>query len=106
MRPIIWISAFLFAATSTSAVLAQSSGEATYKTQCQLCHGESGTGDTQIGKALKAKSVLDPEVMKATDAELLAKIKNGTGKMPPFKDKLSDAQIQDVIAHIRTLEKK
>jgi cytochrome c6 len=106
MRPIIWISAFVLATTSTSGVFAQSGGEATYKTQCQLCHGENGTGDTQIGKALKAKSVMDPEVVKATDATLLDKIKNGTGKMPAFKDKLTDAQIQDVIAYIRTLEKK
>jgi cytochrome c6 len=100
----IWVCAILVAATS--AAVAQSGGEATFKAQCEMCHGSTGKGDTPVGKALQAKSLTDPEVVKATDAALMEHIKNGSTKMPAFKDKLTDAQINDVIAYIRSLEKK
>lgn len=54
-------------------------------------------------KALPFKS---PELMKKTDTELIAVTENGKGKMPAYKGKLSDAQIKEVIAYIRTLQKK
>jgi cytochrome c6 len=98
------IGALLLAATAMG--LAQSGGEATYKTQCLICHGATGNGDTPAGKAFKAKSVHDPEVIKTSDVALLGIIKNGSGKMPAFKDKLTDAQIKDVLAYVRELEKK
>ena len=104
MRHTIWISALLVA--TTSAALAQPKGEDTYKEQCVICHGETGTSDTPAGKAFGAKSLVGAEVVKASNATLLATIKNGSGKMPPFKDKLTDAQINDVISYIRTLKKK
>jgi len=100
----IWICAMLVAATSVA--FAQSGGEATYKAQCAMCHGETGAGDTPVGKALQAKSLSDPEVVKASDAKLIGQIKNGSAKMPPFKDKLTDAQINDLVAYIRRLQKK
>jgi mono/diheme cytochrome c family protein len=43
--------------------------------------------------------------VKLTDAELTAATMNGKGKMPAYKDKLTDAQIKDVIGYIRTLQK-
>lgn len=85
---------------------AQSGGEATYKAKCQMCHGATGAGDTPAGKAMKVKSFKDPEAAKMSDSAMLAITKNGAGKMPAYKDKLSDSQIKDVIAYIRTLEKK
>jgi cytochrome c6 len=104
MTPKICLGAFLIAATCP--VLAQSSGETIYSAQCEMCHGEGGAGDTPVGKALQAKSLTDREVVKKSDSALAAQIKNGSGKMPAFKDKLSDAQIDDVIAYIRKLQKK
>ncbi|MBS1805569.1 MAG: cytochrome c [Acidobacteria bacterium] len=44
--------------------------------------------------------------MKAPDAELIAATKNGKGKMPAYDGKLTDAQIKETIAYIRTLQKK
>lgn len=85
---------------------AQSGGEATYKSKCQMCHGATGAGDTPAGKAMKVKSFSDPEVAKMSDAALLGITKNGSGKMPAYKDKLTDAQIKDVIAYIHGLGKK
>lgn len=85
---------------------AQSGGEATYKAKCQMCHGATGAGDTPAGKSMKVKSFKDPEVAKMSDAALLGITKNGSGKMPAYKDKLSDAQIKEVITYIHSLEKK
>lgn len=86
--------------------VAQSAGETTYKANCQMCHGDNGTSDTQMGKALKAKSFSDPEVAKMSDSDLLTVIKNGKSAMPAFKAKLSDDDIKGVIAYIHDLQKK
>ena len=44
-------------------------------------------------------------MIKASDAELFAAVKNGKGKMPAENGKLTDAQIKAVIQYVRTLEK-
>jgi mono/diheme cytochrome c family protein len=44
-------------------------------------------------------------MLKASDAQFIAATKNGKGKMPGYAGKLTDAQIKDVIAYIRTLQK-
>jgi mono/diheme cytochrome c family protein len=84
---------------------AQGSGADTYKAQCALCHGDDGLAATPVGKAFKAASFKDPAVVKTPDAALIAIVKNGKDKMPPFGAKLSDAQIKAVVGYIRTLQK-
>ena len=86
--------------------LAQSSGADTYKAKCQMCHAADGSGNTPAGKAMKAVPFNSPDVIKSSDSELTAAIKDGKGKMPAFAGKLTDAQIKDVVAYIRTLQKK
>jgi len=83
---------------------AQSSGEATYKAKCQSCHGASGAADTSVGKMMKVKPASDPEIKKLTADQMFASVKNGKGKMQPFKDKLTDAQIKDSVAYYRSLK--
>lgn len=85
--------------------MAQQSGEATYKAKCAMCHGGDGTGDTPIGKNMKLRSLKSPEDIKLTDADLFKDTKTGVGKMQGYAGKLTDAQIQDVVTYIRTLQK-
>jgi mono/diheme cytochrome c family protein len=85
--------------------MAQQTGEATYKAKCAMCHGADGTGNTPIGKSMKLRSLKSPEDVKATDAELFKQTKDGVGKMQGYAGKLTDAQIQDVVTYIRTLQK-
>lgn len=85
--------------------IAQQTGEATYKAKCSMCHGADGTGNTTVGKSMKLRSLKSPEDVKATDAELLKQTKDGVGKMQGYAGKLTDAQIQDVVTYIRTLQK-
>ena len=84
---------------------AQSSGEALYKAKCQMCHGEKGMADSGAGKSMKVKPATDPDVKKMNEAQMIEAVKNGMGKMQPYKDKLSDAQIKDSVEYFRTFVK-
>jgi mono/diheme cytochrome c family protein len=76
-----------------------------YKTSCAQCHGTTGEADTPAGKAFSARSLNSPEVLKMSDAEMLALIKKGKGKMPAWEEILTDDQLKGVIAYIHTLQK-
>ena len=96
----------LVAVLLTGAVcFAQSSGEALYKAKCQMCHGAKGMADTPAAKAMKVKPITDPEVKGLTEAKMIEAVRNGMGKMQPYKDKLTDAQITGVVAYFRTFLK-
>jgi cytochrome c6 len=86
--------------------LAQGPGADSYKAKCQMCHGADGLGATPAGKAMKAVPFTDPAIVHKSDAELIAATKSGKGKMPAYAGKLTDAEIKDVIAYVRTLQKK
>jgi mono/diheme cytochrome c family protein len=88
-----------------SVSFAQSSGEATYKAKCLNCHGATGMADTTVGKALKIKPITDPGVKSFTEAQMVAATNSGTGKMQPFKDKLTDAEIKAAVDYFRTFIK-
>ncbi len=83
---------------------AESAAPAAYTAKCQMCHGATGLGDTPAGKAMGARPFKAPEVVKESDADLLAIIKNGKGKMPAFAGKLNDAEMTSLIAYIRKLQ--
>lgn len=87
-------------------LLAQNPGEAIYKQNCAVCHGSDGEANTPVAKALKAQSLKAPAIVKKPDAELIEFVKKGKGNMPAFGTKLSDSQIKEVIAYVRTLQKK
>ena len=93
------------AAATTMTAFAQGSGADTYKAKCAMCHGADGLGATPAGKAMKATSFKSPESIKASDADLIAITKSGKGKMPAYTGKLTDPQIKDAVAYVRTLQK-
>ena len=89
-------------------------GKAIAQVKCVGCHGEGGAGN---GVMLQMLNVTTPPVpwtdkgkMAAFSDADLGKIIAGGGAalgkpplMPAFKSQLSDAQIADVIAYIRSL---
>jgi cytochrome c6 len=95
----------MMAAMVTTA-FAQGPGADTYKAKCAMCHGADGMGNPPMIKAMGIKPLNSPELIKASDADLIAATTNGKGKMPAEKGKLTDAQIKDAVAYIRTLQKK
>jgi cytochrome c6 len=83
---------------------AQSAGEAVYKANCQSCHGSTGTPSPGIAKMMGVKAASDPDMKKLSEAEEIASVKNGKGKMKPLSPKLTDAQIKDAVDYFRTLK--
>jgi cytochrome c6 len=85
--------------------MAADAGADTYKAKCQMCHGAAGLADSPAGKSMKVKPVTDPEVKKFTEVQMITATRNGMGKMQPFKDKLTEAQIKDAVGYFRTFLK-
>jgi cytochrome c6 len=86
------------------ATLAASDGAAIYKAKCAMCHGADGSGMTPMGKSMKLRDLRSADVQKQSDAELTKVTADGTGKMPAYKGKLTDAEITALVAHMRTLK--
>ena len=82
---------------------AQSSGAATYKAKCQVCHGATGTPNPAIAKAMGIKAASDPGIKYLTPEQMITAVKNGKGKMKPITG-LTDAQIKDAVSYFRTLK--
>jgi mono/diheme cytochrome c family protein len=100
------LATFIFiAAPSAFAGGNGSDGAAIYKAKCAMCHGPDGAGQTTMGKSLKLRDFRSAEVQKQTDAELVKWITDGKGKMPSYKGKLTPADIDAVVAFLRTLKK-
>lgn len=76
-----------------------------YKAKCQMCHGADGKGNPAMVKSMGVKDLGSADVQKMSDADLKAAIENGKGKMTAYKGKLSDKQITDLVAHVRTFKK-
>jgi mono/diheme cytochrome c family protein len=89
-------------------------GSKSYQTFCAACHGATGDAQTPIGQALSPPPTRhdNGEYMGAlTDDYIFKVIKEGgmaVGKSPmmaPWGGSLSDEQIREVVAFIRTLAK-
>lgn len=87
-------------------------GKALYATYCASCHGMTGNGDGPVSAGLDPKPAkhTNGDYMNQLSHEHLVKVlKEGgpaVGKSPlmaPWGGTLSDAQIEDVIAYVRSL---
>jgi cytochrome c len=97
----------LAAGTSTALVAAQKGDAAKGKDvfgQCAVCHS-ADTADKKVGPGLKGLYKHDKLVngKKVTDATVREKIDQGGNGMPSYKDLLSDAEKDDLIAYLKTL---
>ena len=106
MNRIAWMVVVIMAGVLSGSAVAKGDGAGTYKSKCASCHAADGSGSTPAGKSMKTPSLTGPEAVSASDADLTAETTNGKGKMPAYKGKLTDAQITEVVAYIRTLQKK
>ena len=88
------------------ALFAAADGAAVYKAKCATCHAADGSGQTPMGKSMKLRDLRSAEVQKQTDKELYAWTADGKGKMPAYKNKMTEAEINALVAHMRELAKK
>jgi mono/diheme cytochrome c family protein len=73
---------------------------------CDSCHGKDGQAKTFKAKFNHARNLTDSKWQsEVTDERLFNSISNGKGKMPAFGKKLSEAEINGLVAHVRRLKK-
>jgi mono/diheme cytochrome c family protein len=80
-----------------------SASRASYAKHCASCHSENGDGGavTVDGKKLKVPSLRTGPAMRHPNKEFVDQITKGGDGMPPFVDKLSAADINDMVRFIR-----
>lgn len=75
-------------------------GREVYEMHCQTCHGmdgesmEPGTPDFSLGEGLFAP-----------DVDLVQRLRDGGGHLPSYRGLLTDEELRDVVAYIRTLQR-
>lgn len=83
----------------------QSPGESLFKSHCLVCHGSDATGNTTMGKQLKAPNLHSKEVQRLSENEIKNVILNGKGNMPPFEGQLSEEEAAQIAHYVRSLSK-
>jgi len=82
---------------------ADQKAQSLYKSKCQACHGPDGKA-TAMGKKLGARDFQDPDVASMAEGDLAKVTKDGKGKMPAYKGKLTDKQIDDLVKYIKQMK--
>jgi len=84
-------------------------GQQLYARNCASCHGRNGQGGPGNDLIPAAPSLLgDGWTHGSTDGEIFTNIKNGVApdfNMVPFKDRLKDDDIWNVVNYIRSIKK-
>jgi len=78
-------------------------GKVLFERNCAGCHGPQGGGDGYRLLGPNPADLTAPSTRKKSDAELLKTIHEGKPNMPAWKVNLSERQIRDVLAYVRTL---
>ena len=95
----------IFFAAAGFALAGAPEGKAVFDAKCSQCHGPKGEGKESIAKMFKIemKALGSKEIQAKSDADFKKTITAGQGKMKPVAG-LTDAQVSDVIAYVRTLK--
>ena len=78
------------------------SGQNNFHRACANCHGVDA-----LGKQTRAPGLIDPEYLSEnfSDEEMYKQIIEGSDKMPPQRNKLSDPEVTEIIKYIRYSQK-
>lgn len=88
----------LLAAAQTAAAGDIRNGARIYQNHCAMCHGAGGRAVMPDAPSFaRGERLLQP------DGVLLTSIRGGKRAMPAFAGLLSDRQILDVVAYLRTM---
>ena len=78
-----------------------------FEGKCATCHGKDGRAKTFKAKFNKARDLTDAAWQASvSDERIYNSIANGRGKkMPAFGEKLSQAEIESLVSHVRAFKK-
>jgi mono/diheme cytochrome c family protein len=88
----------------TDLAAASAQGKPVYDQNCAFCHGATGASEGAFEP--KPPALNAGHVTQDPDGEIFLTIKNGKGKSMPAQKRLTDEQIWQVTAYVRTLAKK
>ena len=111
---------WLTAAVAMACLVALTSGaaraqdaKAIYARECAKCHGESGAGDGSMAQKLKDRPsdwTKGAGLQGLDDAKIVESIRKGgpaigKSKAMPAYPKLSDAEVNALVVHVKSLKK-
>jgi mono/diheme cytochrome c family protein len=77
-----------------------------YSRQCVSCHGRDGRGRTRKGRRTHARDMTNASWQDdVSDERLFNSISNGRGKMPAFRKKISENDIDALVAYVRRMRR-
>ncbi len=78
-------------------------GKTVFLNNCALCHGADGRGGQKMGMVVP--TLRNPAWhAKVSDNHIASTVSHGKGQMPSFMGKLDKAQLQGLVAYVRTLK--
>ncbi len=105
----LWLNPTSTASPATSAgsrPFPESDARSLYTKNCATCHGKDGRSKVFKGKLTHARDLTDAQWQdQVSDERIYNSIANGKGKMPAFKKKLSEADINSLTSFVRNLKK-
>ncbi len=103
---VIILSVWLFAFAADNGP----TGASLYEKSCASCHGNDGLGKTNARKKMNIPNLLDKQFVEMSDKDMFETIARGKDhKEYPHTylyTGMNEQQIQDIVGHIRKLQKK
>jgi mono/diheme cytochrome c family protein len=95
--------------SSTHLTAPELSGRKIFQTRCAMCHvGQDPATELATETSARRQTTFGPllsKVQAANEEKLREKIKNGGPRMPGYKLALTDEQINQVMAFMKTVER-
>ena len=74
-----------------------------FNENCATCHGQDGRAKTFHGRLVGAQNLTNAKFQaEVTDDQIVDAIKTGPKAMPAFEKKLSQSEIEALVAYVRT----
>jgi mono/diheme cytochrome c family protein len=111
MRNLLWCFAAAAACVVAGPRIARAqakTGTDIFRVRCAMCHGPQGRGDGPMAASLNPRPVDFTDASKrlvTIDSAVAGLIRRGRRGMPPFAQTLSAAQVDSVVAFIKTLHR-
>jgi len=93
---------------SSTLTASEKAGRSIFQTRCAMCHVGQDPASEMTTAAERRPATMGPLLSRANttnEAALRQKIKDGSVKMPGYKYTLSDEQVEQIVAFMKTIDK-